>query len=98
MDITKSCGSPAGGKAFRTPSSLNDKPRKFTLSGESVWLGRFRICFIIQPCSKSLHCLKRYLPLYMNLASRAGLVQLQDKIVVRCAHTIYPYSLGAGSS
>jgi len=28
----------------------------------------------------------------MILASRDGLVQPQDKIVVRFAHTIYPYS------
>jgi len=48
---------------------------------------------LIQSESKSPHCLKRYLLIYRYLASRIGLVQLQDKIVVRFAHTIYPYSL-----
>ena len=47
---------------------------------------------LIQSESKSPHCLKRYLLIYRYLASRIGLVQLQDKIVVRFAHTIYPYS------
>ena len=43
--------------------------------------------------------------LYTDTTGNAGLVQQPDKIVVRCAHTIYPYSFwrkateqGAGRS
>ena len=39
------------------------------------------------------HIQKRYLPI-RSLLPQTGLVQLQDKIVVRFALTIYPYSLG----
>ena len=37
---------------------------------------------------------KIYLLIYEHPSGTAGLVQPQDKIVDRCALTIYPYSLG----
>ena len=39
-------------------------------------------------------CSKKDISLYTDTAYDTGLVQPQDKIVVRYALTIYPYSLG----
>jgi len=38
-------------------------------------------------------CSKKDISLYIETTDDTGLVQPPDKIVVRCALTIYPYSL-----
>ena len=60
-------------------------------------------CDIIWICNALFHAswkrtfyplFKKDIFLYTVTSATTGLVQPPDKIVVRCAHTIYPYSLG----
>jgi hypothetical protein len=58
---------------------------------------------IVGTTIKDARCLPKHLSadekhtrifLYTDNTGNTGLVQQPDKIVVRCAHTIYPYSFG----
>ena len=43
---------------------------------------------------KIIDCQALLFPIFSTTAEQAGLVQQSNKIVVRYAHIIYPYSLG----
>jgi len=88
----------------RTCHSLNHRRMRqsYDIDSLSFWLLR-RLSDPVFPNNSAHPCQastathsRKYICLYKDPAAHAGgLVQLQDKIVVRFALTIYPYSLEA---